>query len=141
MSALQAGPSWVFDQQLKQYFYYDAAKHELVYQNGTRRQAPNRVAASPRAAAGPSIPNMSFQYTPNQTNPAYNVVTPGPSQQSTAGLSGAMQSLALRSAQSAETSGASGMVPTAPRFDAPLDPLASATTKPLDSGNDHPDQY
>jgi hypothetical protein len=136
MSALQAGPAWVFDQQSKQYFYYDAAKHELVYQNGARRQVPNRVAASPRAAAGSSMPNMTFQYTPNQTNPAYNVVTPGPFQQSTAGLTGAMQSLALRSTESAETSRAGSMVPTAPRFDAPLDPLASATTKPLDSGKD-----
>jgi hypothetical protein len=141
VSALQDGPAWVFDQQLKQYFYYDAASRELVYQNGTRRQAPNRVAASPRAAVGTSRPNMTFQYTPNQTNSAYNIVAPGPSQQSTANLSGARQSLPLRSAGSSETSGASGMVPTAPRFDAPRDPLASATTRPLDSGNDHSDQY
>jgi hypothetical protein len=138
---LKAGPTWLYDSQLKQRFHYDAAKNELVYQNGTRRQAPNRVAASPRAAVGTSRPNMTFQYTPNQTNPTYNVVAPGPFQQSTANLSGARQSLPLRSAGSSETSGASGMVPTAPRFDAPLDPLASATTRSLDSGNDHSDQY
>jgi hypothetical protein len=137
---IQAGPAWVFDQLSKQYFYYDAAKHELVYQNGTRRQAPDRVAARPRGAAGPSMPNMSFQYTPSQTNPAHSVMTLGPSQQSTVGLSGAMQSLTVGSAESARTSsGASGVVPTATRFDAPFDPLASATTKPLDSGNDHSD--